>query len=252
MVFIINVLMSSKKKDKRGGQSNLASVGFISFSDVTGTNEDNTEQQSTTAPISSNASPKAVPVYQGSHAELGMHCKKVLKKDQVTKVKALQEMASIITVEAAQDSDLIPGFLPYFSFLFPKIALENEWRVRERFCQLLQSILLVDKKSLISYMKEIIGPWWQMLNDSSNEVKQAYCTAFQGAFAPRKRLMLVSQLTDPILNHAVKFALIQPQELKEINVGMSEEELTEKLERLIISNFNGLSELLKVLYGQHN
>lgn len=237
---------NSRKKDKKGAQSGLAAAGFISFADVMDGRSPSAASSSPGAVMEDNGG-KGVAVYQGNHSELGMHCKKVLKKDLVTKMKAVQEINTILANEASAENNLVSGFLPFFTFLFPKLALENEWKVRERFGQLLLTIVSKDKQALTPYMKDIIGPWWQLISDPVLEVSEKFRSAFTAAVPPKKRRAVLLHLIPALMEYIVRYLAIETQELREMCVGCSTEELDEKQDRMVLSSITALDEVIRVL-----
>eukprot|EP00981_Chlorochromonas_danica_P007037 scaffold1534_cov158-Ochromonas_danica.AAC.9 len=245
---------NGRKKDKKVNQTGLAAAGFISFSDVMGTHSSTTatsshitNASSSTNFIDKNIGSTGIPIYPGTHAELGMCCKKALKKDMVTKVKAIQEITQIISSESTSEGNLIPDFLSFFTYLFGKVALENEWTVRERLGQLLSVLVSKDKQALTPHMKDIIGPWFQLICDPVPEVSERFRNAFTAAIPTKKRRPVVLHLIHALMAHAMKFLSISDQELRELSVGNSAEELEEKKDRLLQSNITAFKEIISIL-----
>lgn len=81
--------MGPKEKKRSAGSSGAS--GFISFSDLSPT---------IAGAQSSSASVTAVvcPVYQGSDFDLGVICKKLLKKDLSSRFKATDDICQILNV----------------------------------------------------------------------------------------------------------------------------------------------------------
>lgn len=103
-----------------------------------------------------------------------MVCKKLLKKDSTTKLKALSEIQSIFFSPPAlsspsQSSDdvvnphglsLLPQFLPFFVYVYLRLSLDNDRKVRESLNQTLLTLIKLNKREFQIYMKVLIGSWW--------------------------------------------------------------------------------------------
>lgn len=228
--------MSEKAKKTKKPSSGLAAAGFISFSEVLG------EESAGSPAASASLSMTSLGIYQGSHAELAMHCKKVSKKDLVTKLKALVEINAIIISDAPSDTSLIPGFMPFFSFMFTKIALENEWSVREKFGVLLNSIVGADRPALRPFLGEVMGPWYLLMSDPVSEVRERYLAAF-----PVKRRQATISYLSPIDDYLCRHADIHLATLKEQFPSASPEELEEKKDRLVQSSLTAIGELITTI-----
>ena len=78
----------------------------------------------------------ATPFYAGEDADLRVVCKRLGKKDGVTKLKALTELASVVVAGGSSSTpsstSLVEGLLPYWLYVYPRLAvLEDDRRVRE-------------------------------------------------------------------------------------------------------------------------
>lgn len=78
----------------------------------------------------------ATPFYAGEDADLRVVCKRLGKKDGVTKLKALTELAAVVSSSTGSggsgSSGLVEGLLPYWLYVYPRLAvLEDDRRVRE-------------------------------------------------------------------------------------------------------------------------
>lgn len=146
--------------ENRGASSLLgATTGFIGFSDVVAPPATpNDAGASPTMPSlvrrssssSSHAAAlptshlSATPFYAGEDADLRVVCKRLGKKDGVTKHKALTELSAIV----AASPGLVDGLLPYWLYVYPRMAvLEDDRRVREAlFASALPQLFAANRK----------------------------------------------------------------------------------------------------------
>ena len=55
--------------------------------------------------------------------------------------------------------------------IYPKLAVDNNRKIRENLSQSLLNIInFIDKKDLTLYMFKIFGYWWILISDPDNEV----------------------------------------------------------------------------------
>ena len=183
--------MSSKPKLKKSVNNG---GGFISFSDVVAASNQATADSS----FSSKKSAHGVlaPVYVGSDQDLSVVAKKLLKKDVVTKQKALIELSVIMS---DRGSTVISEWLPYFVYVYFRLAMDNDWKVRELLYKNLQAHFSIDKQLFTPYMKQIIGPWWVATADPFSEVKDEAQRAFEIAIPFKKRDSVLLYLSSSIL-----------------------------------------------------
>jgi hypothetical protein len=185
--------MSLKGKMKKTGGG--GGGGFISFSDVTNAS-DSAETSSAANQHSSSSSssfsstgPLSSPLYTGSDGELAQACKRVVKKDSTTKLKAMAEIAEILG--SSRGGLVIGDFLPYFVYMMPRLALETTRKVREQLCVILDGVIAINKQALGPFMKLLIGPWWMLSCDPCREV----------AIPPKKRPTVLAFLAPSLMDY---------------------------------------------------
>ena len=117
-----------------------SSTGFLGFSAFHGSSSQTSASTSATAPAPSFAAPPSssarrtagavvvAPVYSGEDSDLNVSFKRLTKKDSVTKLKALSELRELLP---SRSKELVAGCLPYWSYIYPKLCMENDPRVRE-------------------------------------------------------------------------------------------------------------------------
>jgi hypothetical protein len=192
--------MSLKGKPKKGGG------GFISFSDVTAPDSAETSSgavhqasSSSSSAASSSGGPLSSPLYTGSDGELAQACKRVVKKDATTKLKAMAEIAEILG--SSRGGEVIGDFLPYFVYMMPRLALETTRKVREQLCVILDGVIAINKQALGPFMKLLIGPWWMLSCDPCREVALAFSAAFATAIPPKKRPSVLAFLAPSLMDY---------------------------------------------------
>ncbi len=238
--------MSEKKRDKNRISTRIGTPGIISFAEVA---ESSHGTQSTTS------FSKTTPIYTGDNSFLSVACKKLVKKDGITKLKALTEIIAVICNESKDadnaDPKVLLEFLPFFAFAFPRLVYEDSWQVREKLGVLLLGIVRRDKQSLGPFMKDSIGSWWQLIADPVDEVSKTFHQAFSEAIPIKRRPMVLFHLTPHILKHVIGCLEMTPTELKNLTQ-CSDEELDEKYERIVRSNIESLGKLLSSLSPAQN
>ena len=217
-------------------------VGFISFGAVAGMQTDESQQKQFSKSTTYLA--RTAPIYSGPDPELAVIAKRLLKKDQTTKLKAISELATTI---ATKGITTIAEFLPFFVTTFGKLSVENNRFIREQLLLSLESIVDVEKRLLSSYMQALIGPWWLLTGDPIADVaKQARSLLFK-AVPAKKRIQVLLHLFPPILVHWVKSLSITPDSFQD-----SGEEAHEKVERIITSAINSIHGYISFLPKDDN
>ena len=148
------------------------------------------------------------PVYTGSDADLMVISKKLLKKDSTTKLKSFNELVELINRVDKQQA--IPEFIPYFVYVYLRVSLDNDRKLRELLnIALLSMIVNTDKqeerrKMLGPYMKTLIGHLWTNAADSCSEVSRASIKVFNAAIPSEKRNQRLIALSPFILKYVTK------------------------------------------------
>ena len=141
--------MSQKKKSS--GKGAPAIGAFISFGEVSSSFA---KDQSVNDPNSSNRDGQnkghanggdLQPVYTGFDADLTVVSKKLLKKDSTTKFKAFNELIEILGRSDKQSC--IVDFVPYFVYVYLRLSLDNDRKLRELLNITLYSIIVNVEKA---------------------------------------------------------------------------------------------------------
>ena len=204
--------MSQKKKSSNKGAPSIGA--FISFGDVS-SSSNSANSASGRDSYRSEISPKGLgnsgdvqPLYNGSDNDFAVVSKKLLKKDSKTKLKAFNELIELICRPDKQSE--IAGFVSYFVYVYLRISVDNDRKLRELLNIALLSIVIntnkmeEGKRILGPYMKTLIGQWWINSADLCNEVARASMKAFEAAVPKDKRNQRLLSLSPFILRHVAK------------------------------------------------
>ena len=207
---------------------------FISFSDVS-----TTENESVSTLPSDNTSGPP-PVYSGEHAELLLTSKKLLKKDDVTKLKALDELLKL-------EEYILIDFIPHYCYLFKRLSYDNNRQIREKMCLLLNKLVSNNSKLFTPYMKDIYPTWWVLMSDPCREVSQAAISAYNTAIPMKKRISVLCYLSNSLLK-VINLHLSATAETIASIAGdrtLSPEEEEERYERVAVSTLHALKSILE-------
>ena len=243
----------NKSRPKNGGKVSKSSsegyghsgTGFISFSDVT-----SSSSSSFTSNAPSSAQEEDVgltPIYRGSDPELAMSCKRMVKKDITTKLKSFNEVILLLQ----ERSHLIHEFLPYFTYIFPRMFMDNDRKIREQLFVLLMTIVSLDKQTLTPYMKHLIGHWYIGTVDPCIEVRAMALSSLEKAIPPRKREPVLLYLSTSLLRQIRYFLDQKPETLSDMS-HTSQEDAMERYERIYISTIASISKLTSFLSCEGN
>lgn len=204
--------MSQQKKKSTG--KGAPSIGaFISFGEVSSLSKTATSVNSNDG-FNNDSAPRPAgggdvqPVYTGFDTDFTVVSKKLLKKDSTTKLKAFNELIELIN--RSDKKSAIADFVPYFVYVYLRVSLDNDRKLRELLNIALLSIIIntdkqeEGKKVLGPYMKALIGHWYLNAADSCNEVARAATKAFQTAIPKEKRNQRLLALSPFILKHMAK------------------------------------------------
>ena len=198
--------MSQKKKST--GKGAPAVGAFISFGEVSSSSGADQSISDLGGHNKDTASRGDLqPVYTGNDTDLTVVSKKLLKKDSTTKLKAFNELIEIVNKNEKQS--YIVGFIPFFIYVYLRLSLDNDRKLREllniAFYNIVVNAEKVEggKKVLAPYMKSIIGHLWMNASDSCSEVARAAMKVFNRAVSSDKRNQRLVSLSPFILKHVV-------------------------------------------------
>lgn len=186
-----------------------------------------------------------------------MICKRLSKKDQVTKHKALLELGQLVHARgttASSASSVVEGLVPFWLYVYPRLViLEDDRRVREAvFSTALPQLFAADRKAMVGVLgRHLLGPWWAAMSDPQKEVANAATRAFETVFPKQaKRCEVLIQAAPMILGYLHKNLHLEPADAvldTSGGNGSSLEEAEERLERIVTCSLTALSSFLIAL-----
>ena len=226
----------SKKSEKQ-------SKVFISFGDVAG----GFKPVSAAAGLPSSMS-TPLPLYGGNDSELVILSKKLMKKDGVTKIKAIQDLVGVLNTKSEAT---LAEFLVFFVYAFSKLYMEDHRVIREKLCSILLTVVRVERRLLAPHMKTLIGPWWMLTGDPVGDVAVTSYESFCAAIPPKKRQLVLVYLSSSILTEAVKNIHLRPETLCDLSLTPIDE-AEERLERVMVSTLASIEKFVTTLSAEQN
>jgi hypothetical protein len=237
---IANKPNMGRKSGVGGAASSTGFIGFGAFASSANPAAAQTEDAAgadASSGTSTTAERPLPPFYAGSDSELALICKRLAKKDTITKLKALQQLQTYTI-----DESVLFGFLPHWVFLYSRLSLDDDRRVREALNNTLQAVLIVDRKAVAQYLVQLMGPWALAMADTANEVAAAAKRAFEIVYpVPKKRAGLMQTHRSTILKHISDTLKLPPAELSEPSGSASEE----RHERVTVACLGALAQTLR-------
>jgi hypothetical protein len=227
----------SRKQDRGASQPKV----FISFGDVAGGFR----------PLHDDApggKTSAAPLYSGSDAELSVISKKLLKKDNTTKLKAIHDLPAVLK---SKEEHVVAEFLTYFVYCFNRLCIEDSRSVRQYLSLVIDAVVAVEKRLLAPHMKALIGPWWMLTGDPAGEVAESALAAFNNAIPPKKRQQVLTYLAPSILKESMKNMRHKAGTLSDLSV-TTPAEAAERLERVLVSTIASTGKLMSMLMEEQN
>ena len=105
--------------------------------------------------------------------------KKLGKKAPESKLKALAELREALT---SRSPEWTAALLPHWTLVFPRLADDTSWQVREQSCVALGMLAQLLRRQLAPHLKQLVTPWLRCRFDGQNDVRRAALAAFQAAF----------------------------------------------------------------------
>lgn len=234
------------------------SSGFISFSQVTKTEDPRLHSKAQAnvflSPILSLFLRSEVndSLVSSLAAALVVASKKINKKDSVTRLKGFSELReslmSLQQVDIPCCIEAVNAFIPHLAYLFPRLALDNEYKTRVQLIILMRQLITIQVSAFtVPYMQHFIGFWWMLCCDPVDEVSREAVAAFEQTFPrPKKRLQVIFFLIPQIMAHLRTNLSHQVETLSDMST-CSREEAEERYERVQLSCVNALIKILKTL-----
>ncbi|CAN7988883.1 unnamed protein product [Ixodes hexagonus] len=170
--------------------------------------------------------------------------RKLTKRDQTTRLKALQELLDLLK---EKDTELVKGALPFWPRLYNKLTLDNDRRVREATHRVHEQICLRVKRGLAPFTKTLIGAWVISLSDPFAPSASAAKAAFEAAFPSEKQGQVFNFFSQELLSYLSDIILQQSPESVPDSKDLSRDEQESKYYRWLSCSFLGLKTLLEAL-----
>ncbi|XP_029704196.1 E3 ubiquitin-protein ligase listerin isoform X2 [Takifugu rubripes] len=177
-------------------------------------------------------------------AEFRLVLRKMSKRDVTTRLKAVQDFASMCQ---ERDSDVVKGVLPYWSKIYCKISVDHDRRIREATQQAFEQLVAKVGRCLAPFLKSLMGHWILSQCDPYMPSASAACKAFQAAFSPPKQPEALNFCKDEILNVIQDILLKETADTLSDPQNVTAEEREAKYVRMLTCSLLGVKRLLSLL-----
>ncbi|KEY79644.1 RING zinc finger protein [Aspergillus fumigatus] len=120
-------------------------------------------------------------------AKLAISFKNFLKKDEVTRIKALDEIKDYVLTVESRDATLDDGFLDAWIKIYPRASIDLSRRVRQTAHSAQGSIASVVGKRIAPYLPKVIGAWLAGFYDNDRPVHRAALESFMLVFTTEEK-----------------------------------------------------------------
>lgn len=177
-------------------------------------------------------------------SDFRMVMRKLTKRDQTTRLKALQELLDLVK---EKDVDLVKGALPFWPRLYNKLSLDNDRRVREATHRVHEQICQRVRRDLAPHTKALIGAWLVSQSDPFAPAATAARAAFEAAFSSEKQIQVFQFFSQELFNYISDVILQQTIDTVPDSKELSQEERETKYHRWLSSALLGLKMILEYL-----
>lgn len=177
-------------------------------------------------------------------SDFRMVMRKLTKRDQTTRLKALQELTDLVK---EKDVELVKGALPFWPRLYNKLALDNDRRVREATHRAHEQLCLKVKRGLAPHAKAMVGAWLAGQCDPFAPAASAAKAAFAAAFPSAKQAQVLSFFSQELFSYFSDMILVQTPATMPDSRGLRKEEQEAKFFRCLSCSLFGLKLLVDSL-----
>ncbi|XP_072302199.1 E3 ubiquitin-protein ligase listerin [Eucyclogobius newberryi] len=177
-------------------------------------------------------------------ADFRLVLRKLSKRDNVTRLKAVQDFGAMCQERDAED---VKGVLPYWPRIYCKISVDYDRRIREATQIAFEQLVLKVRRNLAPFLKSLMGHWILSQCDTYTPAASAAWRAFQAAFSPTKQPEALSFCKDEILNVLQDILLKETANTLSDPQNVTEEEREAKYLRMLTSSLLGVKRLLSLL-----
>jgi hypothetical protein len=185
-------------------------------------------------------------VYTGSDAELAVAAKRLLKKDQTTKLKALAEVDAALQAAGEAQPHVLEEFLPFFVFVYRRLCLDVNSRVRLDLNRVLSTITGINKRALGPHMNALIGHWYLSLHDPVRDVAAAAREAFDKAIALKKQPSVLAFLSTHVLSLIQTHLAAAPETQTDVTQS-SQDEAEDRYIMVVVGSLDALGTLMEAM-----
>ncbi|XP_053685339.1 E3 ubiquitin-protein ligase listerin [Sabethes cyaneus] len=162
--------------------------------------------------------------------------KKMLKKDPVTKTKALQEFTDLIS---KSELEVVKAVLPFWPRLYSNLSTDVEHRVRETAQQAQAAVVAKAGKNIAPYLKQLAPAWISAQYDTYAPAASLAGQSFNSAFPPSKLREVFVFCESEILDYYTKNLTVHTAITLSNPKSHSPEECENKYQRVLISSLRG-------------
>lgn len=177
-------------------------------------------------------------------SDFRMVMRKLTKRDQTTRLKALQELLDLVK---EKDVELIKGALPFWPRLYNKLSLDNDRRVREATHRVHELICQRVRRDLAPHTKGLIGAWLVSQSDPFAPAASAAKAAFEAAFSAEKQMQVFQFFHQELFSYISDVILQQTTDTLPDSKELSPEEREAKYHRWLSCALLGLKMVLEYL-----
>lgn len=194
-------------------------------------------------------SPAADLLYQGEDSELRAVLRRVAKKDETTKLKALQDLCGLIRARASSSSTgadgstaaaagrgILKDFLPAWctgAGTYPALCLHNDRRARAGCMAVMKELVSAGmKKSFVPYLPSILPDWLLLCRDPAAEVSRGAESALALLLdSDAKQHQAIAEYSKDIVNTMSMYLNADSEDLSDMRIS-TVEEASERIERV--------------------
>ncbi|KAJ5291939.1 hypothetical protein N7478_001190 [Penicillium angulare] len=122
-----------------------------------------------------------------SEQQLVIAFKNLLKKDETTRTKALEELRDYIVKLSKAKGTLDDGFLEAWVKIYPRISIDLSRRARQLAHTLLGAISTLVGKRIAPHLPRVIGAWLAGIYDNDRPVQRSALESFTSVFSTEEK-----------------------------------------------------------------
>ncbi|XP_058124895.1 E3 ubiquitin-protein ligase listerin [Anopheles ziemanni] len=162
--------------------------------------------------------------------------RKMLKKDPVTKTKALLEFTELIN---SAELEVVKAVLPFWPRLFVNLSTDAEHRVRETAQQAQAAIVARAGKNIAPFLRQLAPAWISSQYDTYAPAASVASQSFNSAFPPGKVNEVFVYCENEILDYYTKNLTVHTAITLSNPKSHTPEECENKYQRVLISSLRG-------------